>query len=84
MVSAADQSDMMEMRGVGSDTARHAARRLIHTDFENGFIRAEVIPYAKYIEHGGEANAKAAGDMGVEGKDYVVCDGDVMHFRFNV
>ena len=64
-------------------TAPQAAG-VIHTDFEKGFIRAEVIPYATYVEHGSEAAAKAAGDMGVEGKDYVVCDGDIMHFRFNV
>jgi len=64
-------------------TAPQAAG-VIHTDFEKGFIRAEVIPYDKYVEHGSEANAKAAGDMGVEGKDYVVSDGDIMHFRFNV
>jgi len=60
------------------------AAGVIHGDFERGFIRAEVIPYEKYIEHGTEQAAKAAGDMGVEGKDYVVRDADVMHFRFNV
>jgi hypothetical protein len=64
-------------------TAPQAAG-VIHTDFEKGFIRAEVIPYETYIGHGSEAAAKAAGDMGVEGKDYIVKDGDVMHFRFNV
>jgi hypothetical protein len=64
-------------------TAPQAAG-VIHTDFEKGFIRAEVIPYDMYINHGSEAAAKSAGDMGVEGKEYVVCDGDVMHFRFNV
>ena len=56
----------------------------IHTDFERGFIRAEVIPYEVYVRLGGEAAAKAAGAMRVEGKEYVVQDGDVMHFRFNV
>lgn len=56
----------------------------IHTDFERGFIRAEVIPYEVYVHFGGEAAAKAAGAMRVEGKEYVVQDGDVMHFRFNV
>ena len=64
-------------------TAPQAAG-VIHTDFEKGFIRAEVIGYDKYIEHKSEAAAKAAGDMAVEGKDYIVQDGDVMHFRFNV
>jgi len=56
----------------------------IHTDFERGFIRAEVIAYEDYIACGSEAGAKAAGKMGVEGKQYVVRDGDIMHFRFNV
>ncbi len=57
---------------------------VIHTDFEKGFIRAEVIKYADYIQYGSEAAVKEAGKMGVEGKDYVVQDGDIMHFRFNV
>jgi GTP-binding protein YchF len=56
----------------------------IHTDFERGFIRAEVIPYEVYVRLGSEAAAKAAGALRVEGKEYVVQDGDVMHFRFNV
>jgi ribosome-binding ATPase len=56
----------------------------IHTDFERGFIRAEVIAYADYIDCNGEQGAKEAGKMRVEGKDYVVRDGDVVHFRFNV
>lgn len=56
----------------------------IHSDFERGFIRAEVIACADLIEHGNEAAVKAAGKMSVEGKEYVVHDGDVMHFRFNV
>ncbi len=60
------------------------AAGVIHTDFAKGFVRAEVIPFAAYVEHGGEAGAKAAGVMRVEGKDYVVQDGDVMNFRFNV
>ena len=64
-------------------TAPQAAG-VIHTDFEHGFIRAEVIGYETYIQHKSEAAAKAAGDMAVEGKDYIVQDGDVMHFRFNV
>jgi ribosome-binding ATPase YchF (GTP1/OBG family) len=65
------------------DTAPQAAG-VIHTDFERGFIRAEVIAYDAYCQHNGEAGAKAAGVMRVEGKEYVVKDGDVMHFRFNV
>ena len=56
----------------------------IHTDFEKGFIRAEVIAYDDYVRLNGEAGAKEAGKMRLEGKDYVVKDGDVMHFRFNV
>ena len=57
---------------------------VIHTDFEKGFIRAEVIKYDDYIQYGSEAAVREAGKMGVEGKDYVVQDGDIMHFRFNV
>ena len=57
---------------------------VIHTDFEKGFIRAEVIKYEDYIRYGSEAAVREAGKMGVEGKDYVVQDGDIMHFRFNV
>jgi GTP-binding protein YchF len=57
---------------------------VIHTDFEKGFIRAEVIKYNDYIQYGSEAAVKEAGKMSVEGKEYVVQDGDVMHFRFNV
>jgi GTP-binding protein YchF len=64
-------------------TAPQAAG-VIHTDFERGFIRAEVIAYDDYIACAGEQGAKEAGKMRVEGKDYVVQDGDVMHFRFNV
>ncbi|MBI1318450.1 MAG: redox-regulated ATPase YchF [Candidatus Hydrogenedens sp.] len=60
------------------------AAGVIHTDFERGFIRAEVIAYDTYVKHNGEQGAKAAGEMRVEGKDYIVKDGDVMHFRFNV
>lgn len=67
---------------VGS-TAPQAAG-VIHTDFEKGFIRAEVIKYEDYIQFGSEAKVKEAGKMGVEGKEYIVSDGDVMHFRFNV
>ena len=57
---------------------------VIHTDFEKGFIRAEVIKYEDYIHYGSEAAVREAGKMAVEGKDYVVQDGDIMHFRFNV
>ena len=57
---------------------------VIHTDFEKGFIRAEVIKYDDYIQYGSEAAVKEAGKLGVEGKEYVVQDGDIMHFRFNV
>ncbi len=65
------------------DTAPRAAG-VIHTDFEHGFIRAEVIAYDDFIAYKGEQGAKEAGKMRLEGKDYVVQDGDVMHFRFNV
>ncbi|MFT4898249.1 MAG: GTP-binding protein YchF [Flavobacteriales bacterium] len=64
-------------------TAPQAAG-VIHTDFEKGFIRAEVIKYDDYVEHGSEAACKEAGKLSVEGKEYVVDNGDVMHFRFNV
>ncbi len=60
------------------------AAGVIHTDFEKGFIRAEVIPYEVYLAYGSEQAVKEAGKMSVEGKEYVVRDGDVMHFRFNV
>lgn len=60
------------------------AAGVIHTDFEKGFIRAEVIKYDDYVTHGSESAVKEAGKMGVEGKEYVVTDGDIMHFRFNV
>ncbi|POZ61095.1 redox-regulated ATPase YchF [Chromobacterium alticapitis] len=65
------------------DTAPQAAG-VIHTDFERGFIRAQTISYADFIALGGEAKAKEAGKMRAEGKDYVVQDGDVMNFLFNV
>lgn len=60
------------------------AAGVIHTDFEKGFIRAEVISYDDYVNYGSEAKVKEAGKMRVEGKEYIVKDGDVMHFRFNV
>lgn len=65
------------------DTAPKAAG-VIHTDFEKGFIRAEVINYNDYVSYGSESAVKEAGKMKVEGKEYIVKDGDVMHFRFNV
>ncbi len=64
-------------------TAPQAAG-VIHTDFEKGFIRAEVVGYDDYVTNGGEQGAKEAGKWRLEGKDYVVADGDVIHFRFNV
>jgi GTP-binding protein YchF len=67
---------------IGS-TAPQAAG-VIHTDFEKGFIRAEVIKYDDFVSYGSEAKVKESGKLSVEGKEYVVDDGDVMHFRFNV
>jgi ribosome-binding ATPase len=64
-------------------TAPQAAG-VIHTDFEKGFIRAEVIGYDDYVSYGSESKVKEAGKLRVEGKEYIVKDGDVMHFRFNV
>ena len=67
---------------IGATAPKAAA--VIHTDFEKGFIRAEVIAYADFIRYQGEQGAKDAGKWRLEGKDYIVQDGDVMHFRFNV
>jgi ribosome-binding ATPase len=67
---------------IGATAPKSAA--VIHTDFEKGFIRAEVIAYKDFVQFKGEAGAKEAGKWRLEGKDYVVSDGDVMHFRFNV
>ena len=64
-------------------TAPQAAG-VIHTDFEKGFIRAEVITYEDFVQFNGEQGAKNAGKLRLEGKEYIVRDGDVMHFRFNV
>jgi len=64
-------------------TAPQAAG-VIHTDFEKGFIRAEVIAYDDFVEYNGEQGAKEAGKLGVQGKEYIMQDGDVVHFRFNV
>jgi GTP-binding protein YchF len=61
-----------------------AAAGVIHTDFERGFIKAEVIKYADFVNYGSEQACKEAGKLSIEGKEYVVGDGDVMHFRFNV
>ncbi len=60
------------------------AAGIIHTDFERGFIRAEVIKYNDYVKYGSESACRETGKIGVEGKEYVVQDGDIMHFRFNV
>jgi GTP-binding protein YchF len=65
-------------------TTAPKAAAVIHNDFEKGFIRAEVIAYEDFVKYGGEAGAKEAGKMRLEGKEYIVRDGDVMHFRFNV
>ena len=67
---------------IGATAPKAAA--VIHTDFERGFIRAETIHYDDFITYGGEHGARDAGKLRVEGKDYIVKDGDVMHFRFNV
>ncbi|MBA4281754.1 MAG: redox-regulated ATPase YchF, partial [Ralstonia sp.] len=64
-------------------TAPRAAAA-IHTDFERGFIRAQTISYEDYIQYKGEQGAKEAGKMRAEGKEYIVKDGDVLHFLFNV
>jgi GTP-binding protein YchF len=69
---------------VRSGASAPQAAGVIHTDFERGFIRAEVIAYHDYIAVNGEAGAKEAGKWRLEGKDYMVREGDVMHFRFNV
>ena len=69
--------------GQNHATAPQAAGE-IHTDFEKGFIRAETISYDDYVTLGGESGAREAGKLRLEGKDYVVQEGDVMHFRFNV
>ena len=61
-----------------------SAASVIHTDFEKGFIKAEVISYNDFIHYESEAAARENGRLRIEGKEYVVQDGDVMHFRFNV
>ena len=79
----AGQKEVRAWTVLQGSTAPQAAG-VIHTDFEKGFIRAEVISYVDYDNYESEAKVKEAGKMRVEGKDYVVQDGDVMHFRFNV
>jgi GTP-binding protein YchF len=69
---------------IKKETLAPKAAAVIHNDFEKGFIRAEVISYNDFVELGGEAKCKEAGKMRLEGKEYIVQDGDVMHFRFNV
>jgi hypothetical protein len=68
---------------VREGTKAPGAAGVIHTDFERGFIRAETIAYDDFVGLGGEVPAKEAGKMRLEGKEYVVHDGDIMHFRFN-
>ena len=67
---------------ISKGTKGPAAAGVIHTDFEKGYIRAETIAYADYIAHKGEAGAREAGKFRLEGKEYIVADGDVLHFRF--
>ena len=69
---------------IGQGWTAPQAAGVIHTDFEKGFIRAEVIGYEDFVNYGSESKVKEAGKMRVEGKEYIVKDGDVMHFRFNV
>ncbi len=69
---------------IGEGWKAPQAASVIHTDFEKGFIKAEVISYDDYVKYGSEAAARDAGRLRIEGKEYVVKDGDVMHFRFNV
>jgi len=65
-------------------TTAPKAAGAIHTDFERGFIRAEVVPYETFVQYGSDAAVKSAGLMRLEGKEYLVRDGDVIYFRFNV
>jgi len=72
-------------RGPGAPIRRPSgAAGKIHSDIERGFIRAEVVPWQELVERGNEAKCKEAGVLRVEGKDYVIQDGDIVHFRFNV
>ena len=69
---------------VAQGTEAPQAAGVIHTDFEKGFIRAETIAYADFVAFGGEQGAKEAGKMRLEGADYAIADGDILHFRFNL
>ena len=69
---------------VHRDATAPQAAGVIHTDFQKGFIRAEVVGFAAYVDRGGESGAREAGELRLEGKQYVVAEGDVVHFRFNV
>jgi ribosome-binding ATPase YchF (GTP1/OBG family) len=69
---------------IGKGWTAPQAAGVIHTDFEKGFIRAEVIKYEDFVKFGSEAKVKEAGKLSVEGKEYIVQDGDMMNFRFNV
>jgi len=69
---------------VAQRTTAPQAAGVIHSDFEQGFIRAETFSYADFVAHGGEQGAKEAGKMRLEGADYMIQDGDILHFRFNV
>lgn len=69
---------------IRKNTKAPQAAAVIHNDFEKGFIKAEVISYEDFVKFGGEAKCKDAGKLRLEGKDYIVQDGDIMHFRFNV
>ena len=77
---------MKEVRAgtIAKWTKAPKAAAVIHNDVEKGFIRAETISFADFVKYGGESGAKENGAMRSEGKDYVVQDGDIMHFRFNV
>ena len=90
-LQAARAADLLHRRREGSARLDRACRRtapqaagVIHTDFERGFIRAEVIAYDDFVRCKGEAGAREAGKLRLEGKEYIVREGDVMHFRFNV
>jgi hypothetical protein len=92
--SAYDLRDLISFFTVGEDEVRawtirrgtnaHRAAGKIHSDLERGFIRAEVTPYEVFMDYGSEAAVKNAGKLQVEGKNYLVSDGDIMHVRFNV